>query len=85
MVPAVELERRVHHAGVFCVIINKFCHGSQPCLIVLFVINEGFKVSFYYAVLPLSLAVNLRIEDSREPPFNAQEVVQRGRELRCEY
>ena len=41
---------------------------------VLFVINKSSKVSFNSTVLPLSLAVGLRLEGGREPPFDAEKV-----------
>ena len=85
MVPAIELERRIPRTGMFCNIISKFHYAQEPHPVVLFVINKGSKVSFYGAVLPLSLAVRLRVEGSREPLFNAQEVVQGGPELGREY
>ena len=74
VVPAVELERHVPRTGVFCIIISEFRHGQEPRPVVLFVINEGSKVNFHRTVLPLNLAVGLRVEGSKEPPFDAQEV-----------
>ena len=43
----------------------------EPCLVVFFVINKGSKVNFYYAILLLSLAVILRVEDSKKSSFDA--------------
>ena len=71
VVPVVELERHVPHASVSCIIISKFYHGQKPRLVVLFIINEDSKISFYCAVLPLSLAIGLRVKGSRKPPFDA--------------
>ena len=85
VVPAVELEKRVPHASVFCVIISVFRHGQESHPVVLFVINKDSKVSFYCTVLLLSLVVGLRVKGSREPPFDAQKVVQGGLELGHEY
>ena len=85
MVLTVELERRGPGAGVFYVIISKFRHEQELCPVVLFVINKSYKVSFHYAILPLSLAVGLRVEGGREPPFDAQKVAQGGPELGREY
>ena len=71
MVSAVELERRVSRASIFCVIISESRHGQEPCLVILFVINEGFKVNFYCAILLLSLAVSLRLKSHSELLFDA--------------
>ena len=74
VVPAVELERCVSLAGVFCVIISEFCYRSEPRQVVLFVINESSKLNFYCSVLALSLVIGLRVETGIEPSFDAQKV-----------
>ena len=51
----------------------------------MFTINKASKVIFYHTVLPLSLAVGLRLEGGREPPFDTQKVAQGGPELGREY
>ena len=81
----VELKRRIPYTGVFCVIISKFRYRQEPCPVVLFVINKGFKVSFHCAVLLFSLAIGLRVEDNRESLFDSQKVAQEEPELRREY
>ena len=85
VIPTLEIKKRVLHASIFRVIISEFCHRQKPRLVVLFIINKGSKVSFYYAVLPLSLAVGLKVEDGRKSQFDAQKVAQGGPELGREY
>ena len=85
VVPAVELKKHVPRTNVFCVILSKFRHRQKPCPVVLFVINEDSKVSFYCAILLLSLALGLRVKDGRESMFDAQEVAQEGPELKYKY
>ena len=84
VVPIVKLEKRIPCAG-FRIIISKLHHRQEPRPVVLFVINQSSKVSFHYAVLPLNLAIGLRVEGGREPPFDAQEIAQRGSKLGSEY
>ena len=70
---------------MFHVIINEFRHRSEPHPVVLFVINKVSKVSFYHAILLLSLAVGPKMESGRELSFDAQELVQGRPELKHEY
>ena len=85
VLPVVELKRDVPYTGVFCVIISKFYHRVEPCLVILFIIKKSFKVNFYCIILLLSLVGSLRIEESKEPLFHAHEVAQGGPELEREY
>ena len=85
MVTKVKLEKHVSCTSMFCVIISKFCHRYEFCLVTLFVINEGSKVSFHHTILLLSLAVGLRVESGRKPPFVTQEIAQCRPELGREY
>ena len=85
VVLAVELKKCVTYAGIFRVIKSKFRYRQELCLVILFVINKSSKISFYYAVLPHSLAFGLRIESNKEPPFDAQEIAQRELKLGREY
>ena len=70
---------------MFCIIISEFCYKEEPRQVIFFIINKSSKVSSYCAILPLSLAVDLRVEDGREPPFDAQKVAQGRPKLNCEY
>ena len=74
MVAVVQLKGCVAGAGIFRIIISKFSHQKEPCSVVLLEINEGTKVGFHCAVLPLGLAVNLRIEGCGKSPFNSEKV-----------
>ena len=85
VVPKIKLERHVPRAGVFRIIISKFHYAQEPCSVILFVINKDSKVSFHGTILLLNLAVGLEVEGGREPLFDAQEEVQGGPKLRCEY
>ena len=75
MISAIELERHLFCTGVSYVIINKFFYRYEFCLIVLFIINKDFEISFYYAVLLLSLVISLKVKNSRRFLLNAQEIV----------
>ena len=62
VVAAVQLERYVTGAGVFCILIGKFSHWKEPYSVVLFKVDEGSEVGFHGAVLSLGLTVCLRVE-----------------------
>ena len=77
MVATVELERWVTQTGVFGVVIGKFRHWEEPCLVILLSIHENTKVSLYNAVLLLRLTVYLRVERDGEFSLDVEEVTQR--------
>lgn len=56
------------------IIIHKFCYRQELCVIVLFSIDKGTKISFYYAILFLSLAIYLRIKYSKKLLLNTKKV-----------
>ena len=85
VVPVVEFERYISYTKVFCNTISKFRYKQELCPVVLFVMNKNSKVSLYYTILLLNLAIDLRVKGSREPLFNAYEVAQGEPELRSEY
>ena len=74
VITAVQLKRSVTSAAVFRIVIDKFSHRKEPCLVVLLEVNECLEVSFYGAVLPLGLTVCLRVERGGELAFDAKEV-----------
>lgn len=47
-------------------------------------INKGLKVSFHDIVLPLCLAVYLRVKSGKESPFDAEKVAKQLPEFRVE-
>ena len=62
MIFAVESKRCVAGAGILEIIINKPCHKKKLCSIILFKVDKSLKVGFHYAVLPLNLAICLKME-----------------------
>ena len=64
MVVVIELERCVTGAGVFCIVIGKFSHWKEHCLVVLFKVDKGSELGFHSAVLPFGLTACLRVEHS---------------------
>ena len=63
MLDIIEFERDMIGAGIFGIIIGKFCYWhEQSCLIVLLSINKCSEVRFYCGVLSLSLAIYLMIK-----------------------
>ena len=71
MVAAVQLKRCVAGAGVFRIIIGKFSYRKESCPVVLLEVDKSLEVGFHRAVLPLGLAVSLRVEGGGESLLNA--------------
>ena len=74
MISAIELERCVANAGIFGILISKFCYEKKPYLIILLKVDNGLEIDFHCTILPLSLAVRLRVEDNEESPLDAEEI-----------
>ena len=62
VVAIIELERGVTGAGIFSIIVGKFRHLQQLCLIILFPIDKCSKIRLYCAILPLRLAICMRLK-----------------------
>ena len=77
MVAAVQLKGCVAGASVFRIIISEFSHRKESCLVVLLEGDKGTEVGFHRAVLPLDLAVSLRVEGCGKAPFDSEEVTKR--------
>ena len=77
MVAVVQLERRVAGACILGVVISKLSYWQEPCPIILLKIDKDSKISFHCAVLPLRLAVCLRVKGNGEPPLDAKKVAER--------
>lgn len=74
VVAAVQLKECIAGASIFRIIIGKSNHWKDLCLVVLLEIDKSTEVSFYYIVLPLSLAVSLRVKGCKTSLFNSKEV-----------
>ena len=59
MIFVVDLKKNVTSASSFGIIIGKLRYGKKLCPIILLKINKNLKISFYYTILPLSLAIYL--------------------------
>ena len=59
MIFVVELKRYMASASIFGVIIGKFNYEKKLCLVILFEVNKGSKVGFYYIILPFGLIIYL--------------------------
>ena len=62
MIFAVKLEKYMASTSILGIIVSKLYYRKKLCLTILFEIDEDSKASFYYAILPLNLAICLRIE-----------------------
>ena len=62
MIFAIKLKKCIAGTSIFGIIVNKFYYKKKSYPIILFKINKSSKIGFYYIVLPLNLAICLRIE-----------------------
>ena len=74
MIFGIEIERCVAGAGILGIIVSEFRHKKKLCPIILLEVDEGSEVSFYCTILPLSLAVRLRVKGGGEFPLDAKEI-----------
>ena len=59
MISAVEFEKRMVSASILSIIIGKFCYRKKLCPVILFEIDEGSKINFYYIILLFDFTVRL--------------------------
>lgn len=74
VVVTIQLERCVASICFLCIIISKSCYWQTLYLVIFFKIDKNSKVDFYHAILPLFLAVSLRVEDNRKLPLDSEEI-----------
>ena len=74
MLAIVKLKGCIASAGVFHIIIGKFSYWKEPCPVVLLEVHKNTEVSFYCAVLPLGLTINLRVEGYEKSSFDSEKV-----------
>ena len=74
MISAIELEKYVAGAGILGIVVSKLRHGKKPCPIILLEVDKGSEVGFHRTILPLNLAVRLRVEGGGESPLDAEEI-----------
>ena len=61
-------------AAIFGIVASKFRYEKKPCPIILLKVDKGLEISFYYIILPLSLAVRLEVESGGESLLDAKEI-----------
>ena len=74
MISAIELKRCVAGAGILGIIVSELRHGKKSCPIILLEVDKGSEVGFHHTILPLRLAVRLRVEGGGESPLDAKEI-----------
>ena len=74
MIFAIELKKCVASTGILGVVVDKFRYRKKPCPIILFEIDKGLTVGFYYTILPFGLTVHLWVEGGEESSLNAKEI-----------
>ena len=74
MISAIKLKRYEAGAGILTIVIGKLRHRKKPCPIILLKVDKSLEISFYCTILPLCLAIYLRIEGSEEFLLDAKEI-----------
>ncbi len=62
-------------AQILGVVVGKLSYQKEFSPMILFIINKGSEVSFYCTIIPLGLAINLRVESCRKPLLNHKEIL----------
>lgn len=60
---------------IFGILVCKFSLEQDFCILVLLLINKNSKISFYYDILILSLAIYLRIKSKPKLLFYAKKII----------
>ena len=74
MISVIELEKSMVGASILGVVISKLRYKKKPCLIILLKVDKSLEVNFHHTILPLSLAVCLRLKSNEKSPLNAKEI-----------
>lgn len=59
---------------IFSIILSKFGHWSELCLVILLKFNQSLRISFYYIILVLCLTDSLRIKSGGERLLNVKKI-----------
>ena len=74
MISAIELKKCIAGAGILGIVVNELCHEKKLCPVILLEVDKGLEVGFYRTILPLSLAVCLRVEGGGESLLDVEEI-----------
>lgn len=66
VIATIKFKKHVIGIYIFCVFVGKFSYWKMLSLIILLGIDKSPKVGFYYIILLLHLAINLRLESNKE-------------------
>lgn len=66
VVAIVKFEKYVAGARIFGVVVSELSYWQKPSPVILLTVNKRFDVCIHGAVLPLGLAVYLRIKGGRK-------------------
>ena len=72
MVAVVEFEKHMAGARIFGVVVSKLSYWQKPSPVILLTVNKRFEVCIHGAVLPLGLAVCLRIKSGGKLLLNVE-------------
>lgn len=74
MITIVEFKMSVAVAHILGIMVGKLSYQKEPCSIVLLVVEKSPEIDFHGTVLPLTLAVNLRVKAGGKPLLDFWEV-----------
>ena len=74
MISAIELEKCVAGAGILGIVVSELRHKKKSCPIILLKVDKSSEVGFYRTILPLSLAIRLRMKGGGESLLDVEEI-----------
>lgn len=65
IIVALKLERYMTNSCILSIVIYKFYHGEEFCLVILLSINKNAEIGFHNDILSLDLTIYLLIKGYR--------------------
>ena len=75
MVATVEFKRRIAGVQILGIVVGKLSYCKEPSLIILFIIDKNSEIDLYYTVLPVDLAISLKVKNSKKFLLNSKKVI----------
>lgn len=72
---AIKLEKSVAGTCIFYIVVRKFYYRQELCPVIFIPIDRYLEIGLNSGVLPLGLAIYVRIKWDTELTFDAKEVI----------
>ena len=74
MISAIKLKKYVAGVGILGFVVGKLRHGKKLYSNILLKVDKDLEVGFHHIILPLILAVRLRMEGGGEFLLDAEKI-----------